>query len=70
MSYTNISRKMRCKWYFRKEITEAFSNTSLSKTKSNWNIPKGQPALEMFLSQVKADMFSLLPGNTTSYNLS
>ena len=40
------------------------------RTKSTWNPPQGHPALEMFLSQMEADVFSLLPGNTTQYNLS
>ena len=49
---------------------ENFSETPAFRTKSTWNPPQGHPALEMFLSQMEADVFSLLPGNTTQYNLS
>ena len=62
--------KIRCKWYFQNKITEDFSNTSGFKTKSNGNPPKSHPALEMFLSKVEPDMFSRLPSNTKSCNLS
>ena len=40
-----------------------------SGKKSNWSPPKGHPALEMFLSQMEGEIFSLLPGKSTSYNL-
>ena len=40
------------------------------RTKSTWNPLQGHPALEMFLSQMESDVFQLLPGNTTQYNLS
>ena len=40
-----------------------------SGKKSNWSPPKGHPALEMFLSQMDGEIFSLLPGKSTSYNL-
>ena len=33
------------------------------------NPPLGHPALKIFLSQMEADAFSLLSGNTTRYNL-
>ena len=57
-------------WYFRIDISENFSETPAFHTKSTWNPPQGHLALEMFLSQMEADGFSLLPGNTTQYNLS
>ena len=48
-----------------------FFALSLRKTlvKSNWSPPKCHPELEMFLSQMEGVIFSLLPGNSTSYNL-
>ena len=61
---------MRCKWYFKNDVSENFSETPPFRTKSTWNPPLGHPALKMFLSQMEADVFSLLPGNTTQYNLS
>ena len=36
---------------------------------SNWNPPKGHHILKMFLSQLEGDIFSVLPGNTSSYSL-
>ena len=62
--FADFSRKMRCKWHFRNDITESFRETPPILNKSTWNPPQGHPALEMLLSQMKADVFSLLPGNT------
>ena len=67
--FTEFARKMRCKCYFRNDATEDFSEVPAFRVKSNWNPPKGHPALEMFLSQAEGEIFSLLPGNSTSYNL-
>ena len=38
-------------------------------SKSTWNPPQEHPALEMFLSQMEADVSLLLPGNTNRHNL-
>ena len=48
--FEDFARKMRCKWYFRNDITENFSQLPVFQNKSNWNPPKRHPALEMFLS--------------------
>ena len=37
------------------------------KSKSNWNPPKGAPALELFLKQT--EILSILPGKAANYNL-
>ena len=58
-------RKIKCKWYFRNNISEHFSETAALYVKSTWNPQQGHPALEMFLSQMEAHAFLLLPGNTT-----
>ena len=58
-----------CKWYFKNDVTGNFSQLPAFENKCNWNPPKGQPALEMFLSQLEGDISSVLPGNTSSYNL-
>ena len=68
--FTNFSRKMKCKLYFRNYTSENFNETPAFRIKSTWNPPQGHPALEMFSSQMEADVFSLLPGNTTLHNLS
>ena len=61
---------MRCKWYFRNESQDIPSEISTYKLKSTWNPPKGSPALELFLSKVKEDIFSVLPGHPKKFNLS
>ena len=61
---------MRCKQYFRNGIGENFRETQAFRTKPTWNTLQGDPALETFLSQMEAVVFSLLPGNTNQYNLS
>ena len=43
--------------------------TSFTTTFNNWSPPKSHSALEMFLSQMEGEIFSHLPGNSTSYNL-
>ena len=50
--FAEFARKMRCKWFFRNEITQDFSEAPAFRVKSNWNPPKDHSALEMFLSQV------------------
>ena len=60
---------MRCKWYFRNDVSENFTETPAFRTKSTWNPPQGRPALGIFLSQMEVDVFWLLPGNTTQCNL-
>ena len=50
--FAEFARKMQCKWFFRNEITQDFSEAPAFRVKSNWNPPKDHSALEMFLSQV------------------
>ena len=57
--FNNFARKMRCNCHFR---NESQYEISMHKVKSTWNPPKGSPALELFLSKVKEDIFSVLPG--------
>ena len=60
---------MRSKWFFCNESMEDFSEIPEFRIKSNCSPSKGYPMLEMFLSQMKGDIFSLLAGNFASYNL-
>ena len=60
---------MICKWYFFNEPTEEFSEILAFRINSNWIPPKGHPLLEIFLRQMERELFPLLPGNSTSYNL-
>ena len=38
-------------------------------SRPTWNPSKGSPALELFLSKVKEDIFSILPGHLKKFNL-
>ena len=67
--FVDFARKMRCKWFFRNGSTEDFGEIPALRIKSNWSPPKGHSALDMFLSQMEGELFSLLPGNSTSYTL-
>lgn len=60
---------MRCKWHFRNEVSENFSEVPAFRLKSKWNPPTGSPALELFLSRLEADIFALLPGINRNLNL-
>ena len=67
--FNEFSRKMRCKWYFRNDPTEKFSEKPAFNIKSNWNLPNGHSALEIFLSKLDNDVLSVLPGTPCDYNL-
>ena len=55
--FNEFFRKMRCKWYFRNESTENFSEKPAFNVKCNWNPPNGHPALEVFLSKFESKVF-------------
>ena len=58
---------MRCKWYFRNEPTENFSEKPAFNVKSNCNPPNRHPALEIFLSKLENEVLSVLPGTPRNY---
>ena len=68
--FNKFARKMRCKGFFRNEPTENFCEAPAFCVKSNWNPPKGHSAIEIFLSKLETEIFSLLPGTPLGYNLS
>ena len=67
--FEGFGRKMECKWYFRNESQDIPSGVSTFKPKSSWNPPKGSPVLELFLSKVKEDIFSILREHPNKFNL-
>ena len=67
--FDDFARKMRCKWYFRNDSQYIPSEVSTCKLKSTWNPPKSSSALELFLSKVKKDIISVLPGHPKKLNL-
>ena len=67
--FDDLARKMRCKWYFRNDSQYIPFEVSTYKLKSTWNPPKVSPALELFLSKVKENIFLVLPGHPEKFNL-
>ena len=58
---------MSCGWYFRIAPSDNFSNVSAFRPKSHWKLPTGHRSVELFLSRLKKELFSLLPGKPRSY---
>ena len=67
--FNELSQKMRCKWYFRNEPTENFSEKPAFNVKSNLNPPNSHLALEILLSKLENKVLSVLPGTPQNYNL-
>ena len=67
--FEDFSRKMRCRWHFRNEPSDDFSNVPAFRPKSQWKPPTGHPCVELFLSRLEKELFSFLPGKPQSYNL-
>ena len=61
---------MRCKWSFRNEPTNNFSESPAFIPKSRWKPPKGQVSLEVFFSCVEKEYFSDEMNDSTQSNLS
>ena len=47
---------------FHNKPTENFSEAPAFRVKSNWNSPKGHPPIEIFLTILEKEIFSVLPG--------
>ena len=60
--FAEFSRRMRCRWYFRNEVSEDFGQVPSFRKKSEWNPPMGHPELELYLSKVEKELFDKLPG--------
>ena len=68
--FEKFSRTMRCKWHFRNDVSENFSETPSFRPKSVWKPPKGYASLEVFLSQLEKELFSNEINEPTQSNLS
>ena len=68
--FHEFARKMRRKWFFCNKSTENFKETLAFCIKSNWNLPNGHPAIEIFLSKFEKEVFSVLSGTPFDCNLS
>ena len=61
---------MRIKWCFRNEISENFNEVPVFSPKSPWKPPQGHPNLEVYLSQVEKELFSIIDEPIRHSNLS
>ena len=68
--FEDFSRRIRCKWHFRKELSENFSETPAFRPKSVWKPPKGHASLEVFLNRLEKELFSDDISESTQSNLS
>ena len=68
--FEDFARRMRLKWYFRNEPTSSFSERPSFKPKSSWKPPKGNPSLELFLSQIEKELFEVCKSNLGYSNFS
>ena len=67
--FDDFSRKVRCKWYFRNEISDNFSEVPAFKLKSLWKPPADHRSAESILSKLERELSSYLPGKPQSYNM-
>ena len=65
-----FARKIRRKWFFRNKPTQNFSEAPAFRVKSNWNPPKEHSDEGIFLRNLEAEIFFVLPGTPLDYNLS
>ena len=67
--FNEFSRKLRCKWYFRDEPSKDFSGIPTFRANCAWKPPRGDPFVELFLSEIEHELFSFLPKKPQSYKL-
>ena len=58
------------KWFFRDDISHNLSEEPAFTLKSKWKPAKGHPNLEVFLSQIKKELFELARSPLYYYNFS
>ena len=68
--FEEFCRRMKTKWYFRNEISENFSEVPAFSTKSSWKPTQVHPNLEVYLSQVENELFSIVDEPIRYSNLS
>ena len=50
--FNEFSRKIRCKWYFRDELSEEFSEIPAFRPKSTGKLPAGDPCVDLVSSKM------------------
>ena len=68
--FEDFARRMRLKWYFRNEPSYSFNERPSFTTTSSWKPPKGNPSLELFLSQIEKELFEVCKSNLGYSNFS
>ena len=68
--FEDFCRRMRFKWHFRKEPPPTFSEIPSFTPKSSWKPPRSHPNLEVFLSQIKHEIFKTCEKPLSYSNLS
>ena len=67
--FNEFCRRMHLKWYFR-NVTPNFSEVPAFRPKSSWNPLKRHPNLEVFLSEVEKELFTVVDSKLGYSNLS
>ena len=67
--FEEFSRRIRCKWDFRNEPTNKFSEIPAFRPKFGWKSPKAHASLKVFLSLVEKELFSDEMNDSTQSNL-
>ena len=65
-----FSRRIRCKWDFRYEASNSFSEIPAFRPKSRWKPPTEHVNLRVFLSRVEKELFPDEMNDSTQSNLS
>ena len=68
--FEEFSRRMRCTWHFRNEVSENFCEAPSFIPKSVWKPPKGHASLEVLLSRLGKELFLNKINEPTQSNLS
>ena len=58
--FNEFCKRIGLKWYFRNEVTPNFGEVPAFRLKSSWNPPKGHLNLEVFLSEVEKELFTVV----------
>ena len=57
--FEEFSQSMTTKWHFRNEPTPLFSESPAFRTRSSWKPPLSHPNIEVFLSHLAKEIFTL-----------
>ena len=67
-NFEDFTRKLRYRWYIRNEPTDNFRNVPAFRPKSFSNAPASHPCVELFLSRLEKETFSIFTRKPQRYN--